>query len=138
MKIKRVTWGLACIFVSFLPLGVSALDPGSGKTAYTLKTAVEGDRRLFIGVGGRIDGLVNPILSVKAWDVVEITLVNDDGLNHHIAVPDFFIMSKEVMEKGTKTVVTFVPFKTGGFIYYCILDNHRELGMEGQMIVSAK
>ncbi len=127
---------IAFVFISFMPVALPALDPGRSKTSYTLKTATQGDRRLFIGVGGHIDGVINPNLSVKEWEVVEITLLNDDGLNHHIALPDFFIMSKEVMEKGTKTVVTFVPFKQGGFIYYCILDNHRELGMEGRLIVS--
>lgn len=52
-----------------------------------------------------------------------------------IGLPDFFITSHETMDKGAKTVVTFVPFKNGGFSYHCILENHREMGMEGELIV---
>ncbi len=103
---------------------------------FTLKTVMEGERRLFVGVGGKIDGVVNPTLPVRAWDVVKITLINDDGLNHHITLPSFFITSEEVSEKGSKTVMTFVPFKTGGYGYFCILEGHRALGMEGLLVVS--
>ena len=61
---------------------------------------------------------------------------NGDNLNHHIAIPDFFIMSEVVSEKGKKTTITFVPFKKGEFVYYCLLENHRKLGMEGRLIVT--
>lgn len=103
--------------------------------AFTLKSETKGSKRLFVGVGGKIDGQVNPTLFVNEWDVVEITLINDDGLPHHVALPDFFILSNEVTAKGQKTAITFVPFKTGGFVYYCDLEGHRKLGMEGQMVV---
>ena len=103
--------------------------------SFTLKTVIKGEEQLFVGVGGKIDGIVNPTLSVHEWDVVKIALINDDGVNHHITLPSFFITSEEVSEKGTKTVITFVPFKTGGYGYFCILKNHRELGMEGLLVV---
>ena len=138
MKIRMLGWIMLCTMLSFTTVGANPLGQEHVKTTYTLKSAVDGDRRLFIGVGGKIDGVVNPTLSVKEWEVLEIVLINDDGLNHHIAIPDFFIMSKEVMEKGTKTAVTFVPFKDGGFPYYCLLENHRQLGMEGRLIVVRK
>ncbi len=109
--------------------------PGRTVSAFTLKSDVKGEKRLFVGAGGKIDGQVNPTLFVNEWDVVEITLVNTDGLPHHIAIPDFFILSSEVKEKGQKTTITFVPFKPGGFVYYCDLEGHRKLGMEGQMTV---
>jgi FtsP/CotA-like multicopper oxidase with cupredoxin domain len=104
-------------------------------TAFTLKSETRGEKRLFVGVGGKIDGQANPTLFVNEWDVVEITLINDDGLPHHVALPDFFILSDKVMKKGQKTTITFVPFKTGGFVYYCELEGHREFGMEGQLVV---
>ncbi len=106
--------------------------------AFTLKTVADGEKFLFVGVGGKIDGVINPVLPVKLWDIVKITLINHDGINHHITLPDFFITSEEISEKGTKTVLTFVPFKKGGYGYYCILEGHRKLGMEGLMTVSRR
>lgn len=110
-------------------------NPSRKVTAFTLKSDMKGEKRLFVGAGGKIDGQVNPTLFVKEWDVVEVTLINTDGLPHHLALPDFFILSSEVKEKGEKTTITFVPFKSGGFVYYCDLEGHRKLGMEGQMVV---
>lgn len=136
MKIQIV---FLVIMMSFFPvrmMDAAASDQNHPVSSFTLKTVAKGERLAFVGVGGKIDGLVNPTLSVREWDVVKITLINDDGINHHITIPSFFITSKEVSEKGTKTVVTFVPFKTGGYGYYCILENHRALGMEGLVVVA--
>jgi nitrite reductase (NO-forming) len=125
---------LAGLVFSFTALAEGPA-PKRDVSAFTLKSETKDGKRLFVGVGGKIDGKVNPTLFVKEWEVVEITLVNMDGLPHHVAVPDFFIISGEVKEKSQKTVVSFVPFKTGGFSYYCGLEGHRQLGMEGQMVV---
>lgn len=133
------TWILSVGLLTGIIFSVTALadpaNPSRGVSAFTLKSDVRGDKRLFVGVGGKIDGQVNPTLFVKEWDVVEVTLINTDGLPHNLAIPDFFILSRDVKEKGQKTMITFVPFKPGGFVYYCDLENHRKLGMEGQMTV---
>ncbi len=135
----QIVW-LISLIAMFSSTPVEAVTPSTGRTvvSFTLKTEMTDGHFSFRGVGGEIDGKVNPVLSVKEWDVVEVTLINNDGVNHHVAFPDFFITSHEVMEKGTKTTVTFVPFKTGGFIYYCVLNKHRDRGMEGKLVVSTK
>ncbi|MFQ5589028.1 MAG: hypothetical protein ACE5F7_09325 [Nitrospiria bacterium] len=138
MKIQTLCVVALFTFFSFTP--TSAVTPSTGRSvaSFTLKTEMTEGGFFFRGLGGAIDGKINPTLSVKEWDVVKITLFNNDGVNHHIAFPDFFITSHEVMKKGTTTTVTFVPFKTGGFIYYCILNKHRELGMEGKLVVTTR
>ncbi len=136
MKIQILFLVVMMSFFSVGAVGSATQNQDHPVSSFTLKTVMRGEGRLFIGVGGKIDGVVNPSLSVNNWDVVKITLINDDGLKHHIAIPSFFITSAEVSERGTKTVITFVPFKTGGYGYYCILENHRALGMEGLVIVS--
>jgi nitrite reductase (NO-forming) len=123
------------VFVFLITADANTQNRNQTVASFTLRTEILDGRRVFVGADGKIDGVVNPTLFVKEWDIVEITLINADGLNHHIAFPDFFIISDEVMEKGKKTVVTFVPFKRGGFVYYCLLEGHRQLGMEGQMVV---
>ncbi|TAK07739.1 MAG: hypothetical protein EPO39_05915 [Candidatus Manganitrophaceae bacterium] len=135
MKRIILSIGLLVGIVFSVTAPADPANPGPKVSAFTLKSDVKGPKRLFVGVGGKIDGQVNPTLFVNEWEVVEITLINADGLPHHIALPDFFILSNEVKEKEQKTTITFVPFKSGGFVYYCDLEGHRKLGMEGQMTV---
>ncbi len=135
MKFKIAVVIVLSVLSTLTTVGATPSSKDRPITHITLRTESDGDHRHFVGVGGTIDGKVNPDLFVKAWDVVEITLINNDGLKHHIGLPDFFITSHEVMEKGAKTVVTFVPFKSGGFTYNCILDNHKEMGMKGELII---
>jgi len=127
------------IIMLFFPVGAMEVAKANQEhpvSSFTLKTVMKGEKRFFVGVGGEIDGQVNPTLPVHEWDVVKIALLNDDGLKHHITLPSFFITSEEVSEKGRRTLITFVPFKTGGYGYFCILDNHRSLGMEGLLVVT--
>ena len=135
MKKLILSMGLLVGIIFSVAALADPANPSRNVSAFTLESNVKGEKRLFVGSGGKIDGQVNPTLFVKEWDVVEVTLINTDGLPHHLALPDFFILSNEVKDKGQKTTITFVPFKSGGFPYYCDLDGHRKLGMEGQMVV---
>jgi nitrite reductase (NO-forming) len=53
-----------------------------------LRIDVAEGKLVFIGVGGGIDGVVNPELHVAPNSVVQITLVNGDGAQHDWAIPD--------------------------------------------------
>src|SRR5512146_3409765 len=46
---------------------------------FTLTTGSKGGKLAFFGVGGEIDGKMNPDLIVKPGDTVELTLLNGDG-----------------------------------------------------------
>src|SRR5665213_2887530 len=51
---------------------------------YTLRTGIAEGRMVFIGVGGTIDGQVNPVLSAAEGQGVQITLINGEGAEHDI------------------------------------------------------
>ena len=138
MKTWIFGFSLFGVLFFLITAGASATGPDHSAVSYTLTSDMKGEKRLFVGAGGKINGIVNPDLFVNEWDVVEITLINGDNLNHHIAIPNFHILSETVSEKGKKTTITFVPFKSGGFNYYCLLDSHRALGMEGKIVVVRK
>ena len=104
---------------------------------YTLKTATEGSQYLFIGVGGEIDGQVNPELQANVGDTVVITLVNDDGNRHDIMINEFNVATPVFGETGREETISFTADQDGSFFYYCSVGNHRQAGMEGQLIVSA-
>jgi nitrite reductase (NO-forming) len=105
--------------------------------AFTLKTNIAEGRLVFVGVGGDIEGIVNPTLKVKTGDVAQVTLVNGDGAEHDISFPDFNATSDHVVGKGASSVIVFRADKEGEFAYFCTLPGHRAAGMEGKLIVGA-
>jgi nitrite reductase (NO-forming) len=104
---------------------------------YTLQTELGSKGMVFVGVGGEIDGLTNPSLTAEAGDVVEITLVNGDGMQHDISFPDLNATSDDISQKGTSTVLTFQVEQDGDYVYYCTVPGHRQAGMEGRLTVGA-
>lgn len=103
---------------------------------YTLTTGMLDGKMVFIGVGGGIDGVQNPVLIAHTGDTVKVTLVNGDGVEHDIAFPDFEAVSERISGKGSSTSFSFVVDQGGVFSYYCTLPGHREAGMKGEFKVS--
>ncbi|GAA3957993.1 copper-containing nitrite reductase [Allohahella marinimesophila] len=102
---------------------------------FTLRTDIADGRLVFIGVGGNIDGQINPDLTVAEGAVVQINLVNGDGATHDIALPDFKVDSDNISAKGSSTAVVFRADKNGEFKYICTLPGHVQAGMIGKIIV---
>jgi plastocyanin len=103
---------------------------------YTLTTGMVDGKMVFIGVGGGIDGVQNPVLIAHTGDTVKVTLTNGDGVEHDIAFPDFDAASERISSKGSSTTLTFLVDQGGVFSYYCTLPGHREAGMKGEFKVS--
>ncbi|MGE5624514.1 MAG: copper-containing nitrite reductase [Bacillota bacterium] len=104
---------------------------------FTLKTNIGPKGMTFQGVGNGIDGVDNPNLQVPVNAVVQITLIDGDGAEHNIAVPDFKALSDNVTAKGASTVIVFRTDKAGTFPYFCTMPGHRQAGMEGKLTVGA-
>ncbi len=102
---------------------------------FTLVTGGGTNTLVFVGVGGAIDKQVNPVLQVQPGDVVEITLVNGDGVMHDLAIDELQVASGAVDLQGQIKTVTFRVDQEGEFIYYCSVPGHRQAGMFGKLIV---
>jgi len=105
---------------------------------FTLRSGIAEGRMVFIGVGGTIDGAVNPILSAAAGQTVQLTLLNGEGAEHDIVFPDQNAASPRITGRGTSTTIVFRATKAGDFVYYCDVPGHRQAGMEGQFIVTPR
>jgi nitrite reductase (NO-forming) len=103
---------------------------------YTLKTGAADGQLVFIGVGGEIDGQINPDLTANVGNTVAITLINDDGRYHDLVIDEFNAATSVFSEVGQKETIQFAVDQVGTFFYYCSVTGHRQAGMEGQMIVS--
>jgi nitrite reductase (NO-forming) len=105
---------------------------------YTLRSGIAEGRMVYIGVGGAIDGKINPLLTAAEGQVVQLTLINGEGAAHDIVFPDQDARSTRVTGKGASTTLAFVARKSGDFVYFCSVPGHRLAGMEGQFIVTPK
>jgi nitrite reductase (NO-forming) len=89
----------------------------------------------FVGVGGDLEGVVNPTLRVAEGAVVQVGLANGDGVEHDDDVPDFKAATDKVNRKGASSVTVFRVGQSGEFAYFCSLPGHRQAGMEGKIVV---
>ncbi|WP_346796918.1 copper-containing nitrite reductase [Halomonas sp. Bachu 37] len=102
---------------------------------YTLRTAVQDGKLVFIGDKGRIKDVVNPDLHAPVGAVVQINLINGDGALHDIALPEFDVDSDDIGGQGSATAVAFRVNEEGNFEYLCSLPGHKAAGMVGNFIV---
>src|SRR5262245_17742770 len=117
--------------------------PGAGigyipDAKYTLRSGIAEGRMVYIGVGGTIDGKVNPVLTASEGQVVQVTLINGEGAEHDIVFPDQDAKSPRVTGKGSSTTIAFRATKSGDFIYLCSVPGHQLAGMQGQFLVTPR
>jgi nitrite reductase (NO-forming) len=105
---------------------------------YTLRSGIAEGRMVFLGVGGTIDGQVNPLLSAAEGQVVQITLINGEGAEHDIVFPEQDAKSPRITGRGASTSVVFRATRAGDFIYICSVPGHQLAGMQGQFLVTPK
>ncbi len=105
---------------------------------YTLRSGIAEGRMVYLGVGGTIDGQVNPILSAAEGQVVQVTLLNGEGAEHDIVFPDQDAKSPRISGKGTSTTFVFRAVRSGDFIYFCSVPGHQLAGMQGQFLVTPR
>lgn len=105
--------------------------------SFTLETTME-KGLAFKGIGGEIDGLLNPKLNVPAGAQVEITLVNGDGMLHDLTIDPFDVQTAGLLNKGERDTITFVADKSGSFEYYCSIPGHKQAGMVGTIVVEGE
>ncbi len=86
------------------------------------------------GVGGEIDGVRNPTLWARTGETVRITIVNGELMVHDIALEDLGVKSRQILEKGARTGITFKAVRSD--TYYCTVPGHRQAGMEGRLEVT--
>jgi nitrite reductase (NO-forming) len=102
---------------------------------FTLRSGVADGRMVYLGVGGDINGKVNPTLVVHEGETVQINLVNGEGAEHDLVIDEFAARTDHVVGKGASSTMSFNAGKTGEFYYYCSIPGHRQAGMQGRVQV---
>ncbi len=111
------------------------VDLGPADVEFTLAAGGDGYSLLFYGVDGEIDGVANPTLVVNLGDVVQITLINAQAIEHDLRIDEFSVATGSVTQLNEERVITFVADQEGTFEYYCGIPGHRAAGMVGMLQV---
>jgi nitrite reductase (NO-forming) len=121
-----------------MPAAGSSASISSSPVSFSLRTSVSNGKITYMGVGGDIDGVVNPDLVVPAGAVVRVTLINGDGMSHDLYFPDFKVKTPLVSSKGQTAELSFSVAKdqVGTYVYFCTQPGHRQAGQEGRLIVN--
>ena len=147
MRIRRPTQARALLLASCLVISSIAtaqeaeqqpLPPAEylSDVSYTLTTGLLEGRMAFIGVGGAIDGQANPTLTAQPGQIVQITLINGDNVEHDIFFEGFAgADSPTVSQRGASVSIVFRADQEGEFPYWCTVPGHRQAGMEGAFVV---
>jgi uncharacterized cupredoxin-like copper-binding protein len=123
--------------VPVTPVDSQPEAPVSNDAEFTLQTVTGNGKLLFIGVGGDIDGIINPDLIVQSGTVVRIVLTNGDGMPHDLFLPDWDVKTEYVSKIGDETEIVFEvgEIEPGTYVYYCTVPGHRQAGQEGKLVV---
>lgn len=118
--------------------GILVVGKGAiaGTVEYTLDGRFVNGKMVYIGVGGDINGQVNPDLTANPGDLVKIHLTSSEGVLHNLYVDEFNAKSEDVSTAEGITI-EFIAGEEGTFMYYCAVPGHRQLGMEGKLIVGS-
>ncbi len=124
-------------FLLLVALVVAACGQASDvhNISYSLKSTLQDGKMVFMGMGGDIDGQVNPTLKADVGDKVTIHLTSGDGAEHDISLPDFDAESPRANGEGNTVSVTFDVDKAGSFTYFCNVPGNDEAGMHGAFVV---
>jgi len=119
------------------PVPQGEVPDGPADVSYTLTTGTSGHNLVFIGVGGDIDGALNPTLVAQPGDIVEITLVNSEAVQHNLQIDEFGVDTGFLTAQGEEQTIKFVVESEGSFTYYCVVPGHQAAGMQGTLQVGS-
>lgn len=115
----------------------AAQPEAAEKVTFTLESSLDGGMH-YRGVGGEIDGVVNPTLTVPAGAEVEIVFVNGDGTLHDLSIEGLALATSQFSEQGATESLRFTAAAGGSYAYFCTVPGHRQAGMEGKIVVEGE
>ena len=98
-------------------------------TIFTLRSGIAQGRMVYIGVGGDIDGKVNPMLSVHEGETVQIHLINGEGAQHDIVVDQYAARTNLVLNRRKQHAI--VHGRQGRRIHLLLLGAGPSRGRDG-------
>jgi nitrite reductase (NO-forming) len=98
----------------------------------SLKTGLADGRMVYLDD----KGAVNPSIDARVGDTIELTIASGEGAQHDFVVSELGVASKKFDSATGATRLTFKLTKAGSFKYFCSIAGHRQIGMEGEIVVA--
>lgn len=73
-------------------------------------------------------------ITVNKGETVKITFTNDGTTSHNLSIEGLNV-STNTIGPGQSDSITFTPTSAGSFKYFCSVDSHRSMGLEGTLVV---
>lgn len=132
---------LKLLMIAFISAGLliacAGAQSGVSTRKYVLTTGFEDGNLVYLGVGGEINGMVNPTLRAQPGETITVMLVNGGEGKHDVFFPELRIRSKRVSEIGENVSITFtVPDREVELEYHDSVANHADIGMVGLLQVN--
>ena len=132
---------LKLLMIAFFVAGLLAACTGAQSDVstrkYVLTSGFENGSLVYMGVGGDINGEINPTLRANPGETITVMFVNSGEGEHNVFFPGIKKKTKQVSKNGESVSVTFtVPNNEVNLEYYDSVANHAELGMVGVLQVS--
>lgn len=138
--VAGILLGITLLILTVLPVRI-VFNNGAAQeqpvVQYTLRTILgQTPPMAFIGVGGDIDGVINPTLTANVGDRVEITVINGDPVLHDVTIAEFGLSTGPLQAQEQQGIISFTADKSGEFVYFCSTPGHREVGMAGTLKIT--
>lgn len=133
MKVFRK---LLIIGLFFITLAACTAQEERVNKEFILTTVLHEGKPAFLGVGGEINGQINPTLTARPNDRVRIVLINGTTGKHQIVISGTNVKSGIVSKPKQITAVTFLAPATAGTLeYWDGLQSSSLLQMKGQILI---
>lgn len=113
------------------PSSTAPEAPAGVPVSFGLRAYLSG----FVGVGGTINGVRDPTLSVGWGDTVTITVTDGEAMVHNLHVDDYNAQTRNLVAINDSASITFRATEQGSYAYYCTIPGHRQAGMAGTLVV---
>ncbi len=127
-------WNYVTVTPTATP-AVSSVESTPGRVLRELQLRIIAMPEAFVGIGGRMDSVVNPRVDVWAGEDVRLTLINDTAAAQTFSLPAFSFVSPEIAA-GESLPIQFTPVTVGEFEYASGDPGKRASGMRGVLRVA--
>jgi len=113
----------ACVVAIVLSAGCTSNEKSEDSQSIDREYVLNSKMIGYTGVGGDIDGKMNPTLKALKGERVKVTLVNGELMAHDFIIDKLGVKSDNVLEEGDTTSVIFIANESDE--YYCSIPGHR-------------
>jgi nitrite reductase (NO-forming) len=110
------------------------MERAMSNASFTPRTGIDAGKMAFIGKGGGIDGRVILTLTMHEGDVMQITLINGEGAEHDLVLPDVHASSRRHRVRSQQRPCLPSQQSRQLRVFLAVPDHH-EAGTEGLLRV---